>query len=135
MYAPDVTEPVARWAAAGAWEDVIHKRLAAEKARFLFLPGARVRQNATYELGSFCRDRFQHGHDYARVRLAENPGMSRAMRLATAPILPLVLTARVGRAAAGESPAAFVSALPFTIAFLSAWSLGEIVGYWKGRRP
>ena len=130
-----MSEPVARWAAAGAWEDVIHRRLAAEKPRFLFLPGARVSKNATYEFRSFCRGRFQHGQDYVWVRLTENPGMSRAIRLATAPFLPFILTARVGRAAAGESPAAFVTALPFTLAFLSAWSLGEAVGYWKGRRP
>jgi hypothetical protein len=132
MYGPDVSERVARWAAEGAWEDVIHGRLASEGVRFRFVPGARVSQNDTYGLAAFCRDRYEHGLDYARVRLRENPGTSRALRLATIPLLPFVLTARVARAAAGENPSAFAKALPFTFTFLGAWSLGEAAGYWRG---
>jgi hypothetical protein len=133
LYGSEVSGRVTAWASEGAWEDVIHRRLAAQGVRFLFAPDARVRQNAKYDLASFCRDRFEHGHDYACVRLSENPGTSRAMRLATVPLLPFVLTWRVGRAAARESPGAFLTALPFTFVFLGAWSVGEAVGYWKGK--
>ena len=133
LYGPEVCGRVAAWASEGAWEDVIHERLAAQGVRFLFAPDARVSQNATYNLASFCRDRFEHGHDYARVRLSETPGMFRAGRIATVPILPFLLTWRVGRAAARENPKAFLTSLPFTFAFFGAWSLGEAVGYWKGK--
>jgi hypothetical protein len=132
MYGPEVARRVARWALEGAWEDVIHARLADEGVGLRFAPRARVRQNDAYAFRAFCRDRYEHGRDYARVRLRENPGMSRALRLSTTPLLPWVLTGRVARSAAGEDRLAFFRALPFTFAFLAAWSWGEASGYWKG---
>lgn len=132
LYGPDVSADAAAWAAAGSWEDVIHQRLAEAGVRARFVPGARVLQNTTYRLGAFCVDRYEHGHDYARARLGEHPGASRAVRLLATPLLPLVLAARVGRAAAAESPGAFALALPFTLTFLTAWAVGEAVGYLKG---
>lgn len=132
LYAPDVSARVAAWAADGMWEDVIHHRLASDGARFRFLPGARVCQNTTYGIASFCIDRFEHGRDYATTRLIEHPDMSRTARILTTPLLPFVLVARVGGAAARESPMNFLFALPFTLLFLAAWSVGEAVGYVGG---
>jgi hypothetical protein len=133
MYGPEVSRRVASWASEGAWEDVIHARLAAEGVSIRFAPLARVRQNHEYRFWAFCRDRYEHALDFARVRLRENPGTSRLVRLVTTPLLPFVLTARVARASSGEDRRAFMAALPFTFAFLSAWSWGEAVGYWRGK--
>ena len=132
MYGPEVSGRVAAWALEGAWEDVIHARLASECVRLRFVPSARVYQNDTYGFRAFCRDRYEHGRDFARVRLRENPRMSRLGRLLTTPLLPFVLTARVAQAAAVENRRAFMAALPVTFAFLSSWAWGEAAGYWQG---
>lgn len=131
-YGPRVRADVARRARAGAWEDVIHAELAREGRTLRFVGAARVLQNDTYHFGAFCRDRYDHAVSYARTRLAENPGTSRALRIASTPLLPGVLTARVGRAALREHPGAFLRALPFTVAFLASWAAGEAVGYLRG---
>ena len=131
-YGPRVRAEVGRRARGGAWEDVIHTELAHAGRSLRFVGAARVLQNDSYRFGAFCRDRYDHAVSYARTRLTENPGTSRALRIASAPLLPGVLTARVGRAALREHPLAFVRALPFTVAFLASWATGEAVGYLRG---
>jgi hypothetical protein len=121
----------ARLAREGLWEDVVHQRLVAEGADLVFRPKARVCQNTTYRFGPFCRDRYEHGRDYARVRLRES-GAGRAGRLLTTPFLPPVLLARVAKAASGENPLMFLLAAPVTLSFLAAWAIGEAVGYASG---
>lgn len=131
-YGPRVRGRVAEWASGGVWENVIHERLAGEGVRMRFAPRARVLQNALYRFLPFCRDRYDHGVDYARDRLAQSGGAGRWLRLASVPVLPFLLTLRVARAAAREDASSFVRALPTTFAFLAAWSVGEGIGYLRG---
>jgi hypothetical protein len=131
-YGPRLRERVAAWASQGAWENVIHDRLAAEGVGMRFVPRARVLQNAVYGFLPFCRDRYEHGLAYARDRLTEAGGAGRWLRLASVPLLPFLLTLRVARAAAREDASSFVRALPTTFAFLAAWSVGEGMGYLRG---
>lgn len=134
-YRRSVAGEVAGWASAGHWEGVIHGRLAARGAQFAFVSDAVVEQNLHYRLGPFCRDRFQHAHDYARVR---SGGLDRAGRLArvvTTPLLPPVLTWRVWWSAGRANPGGFLKALPFTLTFFAAWAAGEAVGYLRGPTP
>lgn len=130
-----VVDRVAQWALDGAWENVIHARLAASGATLRFDPALRVAQGLSYMLPAFCRDRYEHGRDYARTRLAEEPAAltARWLRAITAPILPPILVWRIARRALrADQRAAFAAALPFTFTFLAAWSLGEAVGYVRG---
>lgn len=131
-YARSVAPTVAAWAAAGAWENVAHQRLAAEGRVLRFAPRAVIRQNKSYGFGAFCVDRYQHGRDYARTRLAVEAGSNRGFLLAVTPALPFLLTLRVARAAARGRWPTFFRALPVTFVFLAAWSLGEAVGYLSG---
>ena len=133
-YARRVLPDVAAWMSAGDWENVVHDRLRAQGAAFAFEPRARVGQNLTYAFGAFIADRFRHGHDYARVRLAESPGSNRWVRIGASLLLPPVLTWRVARTATGSTSRAlaFTRALPFTLAFFCAWAAGEAVGYLRG---
>ena len=133
-YSRRVLPQVVAWTTDGAWENVVHDRLREAGAILLFEPDARVSQNLTYAFGPFVADRFRHGYDYARVRLAESPAMSRIGRIAASLLLPPVLTWRVGRAAVGSlgRAVAFIRALPFTLVFLGAWSAGEAMGYLRG---
>ena len=134
-YRRPVLSEITTGALAGDWENVIHGRLLAQGLETRFAPKAVVRQNRTYQLASFCRDRFEHGRDYARARVTEEPGLNRLIRLLGCLPLPFVLSYRVGQAAGRGSPGAFLKALPATFTFLAAWSIGEAVGYLKGGRP
>lgn len=118
---------------AGEWEDSIHARLAARGARFDLVPAARVDQQLSYRLGEFCRDRFIHGRTYATVRNGHLGIGARCGLVLAIPALPVVLAWRVWLSAGRASPGAFGRALPATLAFLGAWSLGEAVGYLRGR--
>jgi glycosyltransferase involved in cell wall biosynthesis len=129
VYHRSVLSEVVAWSRDGCWEDVIHQRLAARGARFVLARDACVRQQLTYELRSFCRDRFVHGRDYARVRRATMGTAVRLGRALSAPLLPLVLGWRVWRATPRQDLPAFLRALPATLMFLGAWSGGEAWGY------
>ena len=133
-YSRRVLADVVAWMCDGGWENVVHDRLRASGATFAVDPAARVGQNLTYAFGPFVADRYRHGHDYARVRLAESPDSNRWVRVAATLLLPPLLTWRVARTAVGSSSRAlaFLRALPFTLAFFGAWSAGEAVGYLRG---
>jgi hypothetical protein len=136
-YARRVVADVAAWALDGTWENVVHDRLAARGSVLRFDGAARVSQNLSYQLSAFCADRYRHGRDYARARLAEWGG-NRARRwllAAAAPALPPVLAWRIARRVGrGPRRRAFAAALPITLAFLAAWSAGEAEGYLRGAR-
>jgi hypothetical protein len=125
----DRVEGIAALALAGDWEDVIHGRLSARGVALARAPRAVVRQQLHYRLGSFMRDRFEHGRDYATVR---RDGWGFALRLlhgVAAPALPLLLAARIWRATGRHSSRSFWRALPATLVFLLAWGVGESFGY------
>lgn len=133
-YSRRALDQCTQWMLDGAWENVVHDRLRADGMTMVFEPAARVGQNLHYSLAAFMGDRYRHGHDYARARLAEQPGSNRVVRMAATALLPPLLTMRVARTAVGsrERAVAFVRALPFTLTFFGAWAVGEAVGYLRG---
>ena len=131
-YTRDVIADVIGWAEDGEWENVAHNRLVARGSMLRFARTAAIYQNQTYSVAGFCADRYEHGRDYARKRLAEEPGARRWFLLLASPLLPLLLTWRVARAAARGRWGTFLRALPATVLFLTAWSVGEAAGYMRG---
>ena len=131
-YKRHVIADVIGWAQDGEWENVAHTRLVARGSMLRFARTAAIYQNQTYSVSAFCVDRYEHGRDYARKRLAEEPGARRWFLLMVSPLLPGLLTWRVGRAAGRGRWGTFLRALPATMLFLTAWSIGEGVGYLRG---
>jgi hypothetical protein len=131
-YHRSVLAEVTAWACNGSWENVIHDRLHAAGRRFRLVPTARMRQNLSYRLVSFCHNRFEHGREYAATRARGLPLWRRAALVAATPMLPAVLAARVARLVDPEERPEFRRALPATLTFLVAWSIGEAVGYISG---
>ena len=113
-------DKVLELASQGEWENVIHAHLAAGGSRLRFAPEARIRQNLRYAFQAFCRDRYEHGRDYARRRL-QDEGRRRWLYLPGALVLPPLQTLRVARATDPRNHGVFLRALPFTFAFLAAW--------------
>ncbi len=130
-YSRRVVPDVADWMRDGAWENVVHDRLRARGAVFAFEPAARVAQNLRHSFFSFLMNRYHHGRDYARGRVAESPSINRWLRGAGTPLLAPLLTYRVARIATGSSERTltFLRALPFTLVFFAAWAAGEAAGY------
>ena len=131
-YKRHVIADVIGWAQDGEWENVAHSRLVARGSMLRFARTAAIYQNQTYSVSAFCADRYEHGRDYARKRLVEEPGARRWFLFAVSPLLPALLTWRVARAAARGRWGTFLRALPATVLFLTAWSIGEGVGYLRG---
>ena len=129
MYARHVLGRVSAWALAGSWEDDIHLRLHQAGAQFGFAPAAIVRQNEPQRFLPFCANRFDHGRQFAAVRAANIGRAERLARAMTTPLLPVVLLARIARAAGAGSPSAFLRSMPLTLAFLASWGAGEFSGY------
>jgi glycosyltransferase involved in cell wall biosynthesis len=131
-YSRRVVGDVVAWARQGEWENVAHSRLLARGSTMQFLRTAAVYQNQSYRFWDFCRDRYEHGRDYARRRLVGAPAARRWVYGTGSAILPFLLVSRVARAVAPANRRAFIRALPITFAFLTAWSVGEAVGYLLG---
>src|SRR5262249_51210264 len=122
---------MAEWARRGEWENEGHSRLAAAGRGLRFGPALGGFQNGTYRFAPFCCERFEHGFAFAKHRLTREPNR-RWLLLLASPVLPFLLTMRVGAEAGPTRWRSFVRALPFTFAFLSAWSLGEAAAYARG---
>ncbi len=131
-YSRRVVGEVVALAREGEWENVAHARLVGRGSTLRFLQTAAVYQNQTYRFSDFCRDRYEHGRDYARRRLVDEGGGRRWLYLPGAAILPFLLTWRVARAVGPRRRGPFLRALPITFAFLAAWSVGEAAGYALG---
>ena len=134
-YKRRVVGDVLEWARQGEWENVAHNRLTARGSALRFVRSAAVYQNKNYRFTEFCVDRYEHGRDFARKRLSEEPGSRRWLLLCASPLLPPLLAWRVAMAAAPARWRIFLRALPATFAFLTAWSIGEAVGYLRGATP
>jgi hypothetical protein len=77
------------------------------------------------------KERFVWGRSYAASRTGMLGVGGRVLYTALSPLLPAVLLARMTRQvfAKGRCRTAFVRALPFTLALLTAWGAGELAGY------
>ena len=95
------------------------------------VPEAAVGHARRYGVAEAVRDRLRFGRDYGRRRASALPIVQRAAGLV---IGPLVLSAQVVRLVAtvvrnGRNLGEFVATLPITIALLTAWSVGEWLGW------
>lgn len=122
--------------AAGFWEVDFHRRVRAEGARLTFVPGAEVRFGPSAPLGSLARQRFAHGRHSGAWRI--HTGVRAAWQiLAAAPIVPLVLTARIAVRVLSRRAdrARFLAALPALLVLACAWAAGEAWGALAPKGP
>lgn len=84
--------------------------------------------------GSFLMTRFSHGRCYAGMRCEQASRSVRFMRMATAPLVPLVLQYRWTRRIWPKKLHRyhFVLSLPIQFLLFACWSVGEFTGYLSG---
>ena len=125
----------------GFWERDLHQALLAEGCELLFDPRLRVRQHASFDFSTFFAQRFHHGQQFGRARLR---GRSKVLGLvgtiaAITLVPPLLMARTTTRAISARHPLGnILAALPALVAFATAWSAGEAIGYLKyaaGDRP
>lgn len=119
----------------GFWEPDFHRLVLQEDRELLFDPQVRVRQRTSFGARRFCRQRRHHGRQFGARRMQ---GRGLALRLAgvlSFPLIPPLLLAKVARRVLiyGRHFGAFLACLPVLTLFVTAWSLGEVEGYWRAR--
>ena len=112
----------------GFWKHFLHRELRAKGARFLAVPEAAVRHARPVPFARFLSERVDHGRAYA-ARRGGPPA-----RALVAPLLPIVLTARLARRLQDKPGATrvFSRAWPALLLANGAWALGEALGHLAG---
>jgi hypothetical protein len=120
------------------WKDTfrevdVNAALLARGEQIALAPEAIVHQNRNkLRFGAALSERFVWGRSYAANRIAGR--RQRLMYAALSPLLPALLLARMTVTARHKRRlfSRFITALPLTVMLVTAWSLGEGVGYLAG---
>jgi len=118
-------------------ETAVNDALQRQLGPLWMAPGASVRMSRHVTLREAVRERYAFGRLFGCTRLQFSSPWRRAYYTALAPTLPLLLTARMARKAmrSRQLAAGFIrSALPLLL-MVTAWSLGEWLGYLTRRLP
>jgi len=117
-------------------ETTVHWALRARGETLWLTPEPQVEQRRSASgVGWLLAERFHWGRLFAHTRSREEGAGRRVLRTLTAPLLPIVMFARLlpwpfrQRRGAGR----FLLAAPAIVLLLVAWSAGEAVGYITGR--
>ncbi len=118
-------------ARSGFWENLIHHHLRSRGWTLRLATDMRVQLGPCPSAWRFCRERYRHGRHFASTRPG-TAGPARLIRMVTAPALAPFLILRIGRRVASHRRdwlLTYLLTLPWLVAFMTSWSLGEAVGY------
>ena len=115
----------------GFWEPDFHRALFAEGKTLTFVPQIRVRLATSFGFGRFCAQRLHHGRQFGATRVRRVGAGLRLARIVSSPHIPAVLLAKVlARVVrSGRDLGPFFLSLPVLLAFILAWTAGEVWGY------
>lgn len=118
----------------GFWKTFWCQRLQAQGISLYMTPAMVVYYRKAFRFWPFLVRRFHHGRCFGGMRSAELNVRERALRIATAPGLPMLFCARIVRAVLPKRRyrREFVAAFPVIMLATTAWALGELVGYLRG---
>ncbi len=113
----------------GIFEGPVCARLTAAGSTVAFAPDMAVTYAACRPDAATVGSRFHHGRLYGSTRVAGRSATIRALAVARASLLPVVLTARAAHRLAGSAVRGNLLATLFWVfLFESAWALGEAAG-------
>lgn len=114
----------------GYHETVVHDSIRRAGGTLWLAAAPRVREERDgLSLGRLMKERFGWGRQYAATVARESSLATRLVRVARAPLVPLVMTWRILRGAArrGELGSTIVL-VPLVLLLLGSWSAGEAAG-------
>jgi len=119
---------------AGRWENYLHDALRDSGIALVCRPEIVVGHRKHYTVGEYLAQRFLYARSYASARVsARSPVRRSAYGVAAFALPPLLFWRTVSRSLRKRVGRALVlRAMPLTLAFVSAWAAGEVVGYWFG---
>ena len=118
----------------GYWEVTLHPRLLEAGVEFLSVPEIVVRHTGPFNLGYYLQQRYWFSRAYAGARVRESSMARRLIFILTAPLLPLVLWARMTTRVVPRRRHVmkYVMIQPLLVTALIALATGELVGYARG---
>ncbi len=132
LYRRDRLREVESAWADGFWEVDVHRALRDRGDRLAMAPGAVVAFQGGVPLATLARQRFEHARRYGAGRSRGLSRRARLVRVASAPMVPPLLGARIAAAlrARGMGPLPWLPSLPSLAVLASAWAIGEAAGTW-----
>ena len=120
--------------AEGRWEDRLHAAIRGAGIPLLSEPEISVRHKKHYTVGEYLYQRYVYARAYAGIRLQGEPAGRRMVYGLAAFALPALISFRIlKRARAAQvRMSALLEATPLLVLFVSAWGVGEVIGYWRG---
>jgi len=116
----------------GFWEPTFHARLRAAGHEIRLDPALIVTHRNCYRAGGFFGQRLAHGRQFGHARAATWSRVRLLAMLLAAPLLPLAFLRKIVRAARRHPVCSphVLPALGWLLVFVSAWGMGEAMGYW-----
>jgi hypothetical protein len=133
-YRRDVLERYRDVVEAGRWEDYLHDRLRADGVELICRPEIRVGHKKHYSFAEYLSQRYLYARSYAGARVAGAPASARAFYGIASAALPALLFVRTVRRVLRKTRdvGLVLRCSPLIATFVTAWGVGEFVGYWFG---
>ena len=118
----------------GFWETTLHPWLAARGEKLLASNRIRIFHCKRFSWRLFAAQRYVYSRYYAGIRFPRERRLLRWTAALATPVLPVLLTWRLFRAAQQKPSLAGHAqrALPYLFGFFVIWAVGEAVGYLRG---
>jgi hypothetical protein len=115
----------------GYWEASLHPKLLSEGGRFRSVPGAVVYHRGPFDYFYYLRQRYLFSRAFAGARRSSLSAIQRLAYLVAAPVVPLLLFARIGQRVweKKQRVGPFVAASPLIFPALVVYVFGEWMGY------
>ena len=118
----------------GFWESAVHAEMRKAGIQLLLVPSIVVRHKRSFGCWSFMTQRFQHGVQFGSERASRCSVPRRVFYIMLSPAIPLIFLVRIVRQLIRKQRhwGKFIHAFLILILFLSAWTVGELIGYLRG---
>ncbi len=115
----------------GYWEATLHPRLLREGTRFRRVPEMVVYHRGPFDYFYYLRQRYLFSRAFAGARRGTLSVAKRAAYLLAAPVIPILLLARIGSRVFSKKchQGKFLLSLPLLIPALTSYVFGEWMGY------
>jgi hypothetical protein len=118
----------------GFWETTVHPQLAEQGRLLVATNRVRILHCKKFSFRLFAAQRFAYSRYHAGIRFPREKRLMRWLAALATPVLPVLLTVRLVRAARRKASIArpTLAAIPYLFTFFGIWACGEIVGYLSG---